>query len=350
MGIFPGGKSTRINSPRHLTLRHSRRVATAYRREVLRLAGVQLNSYWAPGLQAGPKHNINVTQSISAPTGETLSLEAEQSFFVDAPQFSLPEGSIHSTYPPSGYSDTNRILPHVVLTDPHLPWERLGSPSQGTNFELRMKMKALAAGAAGDAVRNRVPWLVMFSFSQDELRLLPEDLDGPNSIFRNTSDGVTKPVKQSATMTVNTSIDDLWKLTSDVTTPVTANLGPDSMKDSRGDFIFVKPDLFTNLFLGSDSNGNPSKGSSPNTLQYQYLAHVRKINGQGMALAGVEDTAVFSIVVGNRAGTLDNETPTTMCAHLVSIEGIENMAWPSSSHRWAVLLTFSARQRRPYSR
>ncbi|KAI0118163.1 hypothetical protein GGR51DRAFT_498337 [Nemania sp. FL0031] len=353
MGIFPGGKSTRINSPRHLTLRHSRRVATAYRREALRLSGViddaedeidplppgqqKLNSYWAPGLQAGPKHNINVTQSITAPTSETLSLEAEQSFFVDAPQFSLPEGSIHSTYPPSGYSDTNRILPHVVLTDPHLPWERLGSPSQGTNFELRMKMKALAAGAEGDPVRNRVPWLVIFSFSQDELRLLPEDLDGPTSIFRNTSDGITKPVKQSATMTVNTSIDDLWKLTSDVTTPVTASLGPDTMKDSRGDFIFVKPDLFTNLFLGSDSNGNPAKGSSPNTLQYQYLAHVRKINGQGMALAGVEDTAVFSIVVGNRAGTLDNETPATMCAHLVSIEGIENMAWPSSSHRYVAL-------------
>ncbi|KAI1426134.1 hypothetical protein F5Y12DRAFT_310069 [Xylaria sp. FL1777] len=353
MGIFPGGKSTRINSPRHLTLRHSRRVAAAYRREAQRLAGVvdvdedevdplppgqqKLNSYWAPGLQAGPKYNITVTQTIEAPTGEKLPLEAEKSFFVDAPQFSLPEGSIHSTYPPSGYPDTNRILPHVVLTDPHLPWERLGSPSQGTNFELRMRMKALAAGAKGDPVRNRVPWLVMFSFSQDELRLPPEDLDGSNSIFRNTSDGVTKPVKQSGTMTVNTSIDDLWKLTSDVTTPVRASLGPDSMKDSRGDFIFVKPDLFTNLFLGSDSNGNPSKGSSPNTLQYQYLAHVRTINGQGMALAGVEDTAVFSIVVGNRAGTLDNETPTTMCAHLVSIEGIEDMAWPSSSHRYVAL-------------
>ncbi|KAI1171804.1 hypothetical protein F4777DRAFT_564071 [Nemania sp. FL0916] len=355
MGIFPGGKSTRINSPRHLTLRHSRRVTTAHRREARRLAGVldndedeidplppgqqKLNSYWAPGLQAGPKHTITVNQSIVAPTtpSQELSLEAEQSFFVDAPQFSLPEGSIHSTYPPPGYPDTNRILPHVVLTDPHLPWERLGSPSQGTNFELRMRMKALAAGAEGDYVRNRVPWLVIFSFSQDELRLPPEDLDGSSSIFRNTSDGVTKPVKQSATMTVNMSIDDLWKLTSDVKTPVTADLGPDSMKESRGDFIFVKPELFTNLFLESNSSGNPTKGSSPSTIQYQYLAHVRKINGQGMALAGVEDTAVFSIVVGNRAGTLDNETPATMCVHLMSIEGIENMAWPSSSHRYVAL-------------
>ncbi|KAI1819363.1 hypothetical protein F4861DRAFT_527236 [Xylaria intraflava] len=353
MGIFPGGKSTRINSPRHLTIRHTRRVAAAYRRQAQRLAGIvhadddevepllpgqqKLNSYWAPGLAAGPQYDISVTQSVEAPNGDTLSLEAEQSFFVDAPQFSLPEGSIHSTYPPSGYPDTNRILPHVVLTDPHLPWERLGSPSQGTNFELRTRMRALAAGAKGDPVRNRVPWLVMFSFSQDELRLPPEDLDGPSSIFRNTTDGVTKPVKQSATMTVNTSIEDLWNLTSDVTTPVIPNLGPPSMSTSRGDFIFVKPDLFTNLFRGSDSNGNPTKGSSPNTQQYQYQAHVRTINGQGMALAGVEDTAVFSIVVGNRAGPLDNETPATMCAHLVSIEGVEDMTWPTSSHRYVAL-------------
>ncbi|KAI0536514.1 hypothetical protein GGR58DRAFT_475013 [Xylaria digitata] len=361
MGIFPGGKSTRINSPRHLTLRHSRRVAAAYQRKVRLLAGTavaedddddeidplppgqqKLNSFWAPGLEAGPKHTITVNQNISVEGETSLLLEAKQSFFVDAPQFSLPEGSIHSTYPPPGYPDTNRILPHVVLTDPHLPWERLGSPRQGTNLELRMKMKALLAENVTESSavpRNRVPWLVIFSFSQDELRLPPEDLNGPNSIFRDiTNTGLVKPVKQSGTLTVNMSIEDLWNLTPDVTTPVTSELGPANMKDSRGDFIFVKPDLFTNLFPMKDPNsGNPTKGPGPDTSQYQYMAHVRKINGQGMALAGVEDTAVFSIVVGNRAGQLDNETPATMCAHLVSIEGVENMAWPGPSHQYVAL-------------
>ncbi|KAI0117300.1 hypothetical protein F4814DRAFT_459425 [Daldinia grandis] len=350
MGIFPGGKSTRINSPRHLTLRHSRRVAAVYQRKARQLAGIaavesddevdplapgeqKLNSYWAPGLTAGPKHNITVNQNIRAPTNEELNLSAKKSFYVDAPQFSLPEGSVHSTYPPPGYPDTNRILPHVVLTDPHLPWERLGRRSQGTNKELQMKMRALAEGASDETVRNRVPWLVVFSFSQDELRLPPQDLDGSASIFRNTSSGVTKPVKQSGTMTVNMSIDDLSKVT-DVTTPVVKD---DGIKNSRGDFIFMKPDLFTNLFPTSDSNNNPIKGSKPDALQYQYQAHVRKINGQGMALAGVEDTAVFSIVVGNRSGPLDNETPVTMSAHLVSIEGIEEMSWPGSNHRYVAL-------------
>ena len=134
---------------------------------------------------------------------------------VNAPQFSLPDGPIHSVYPPPGYSDDHRILPHVVLTDPHLPWERLGSP----------KSAALAAAAKTDEPpRNRVPWLVVFSFSQEELRLPVEDLDGPQSIFRHTSPGVVKPVKQSSTMTVNMSIADLWVTappnSADVTTPI----------------------------------------------------------------------------------------------------------------------------------
>ncbi|KAF7550125.1 hypothetical protein G7Z17_g5929 [Cylindrodendrum hubeiense] len=355
MGIYPGGKSTRIDSPRHLTIRHSRRAVAANRIDARRniiqpvtvlangqaveeeidplLPGEQkLNSFWAPGIEAGPKHIISVKQTIQA-NGETLQLEADQAFYVDAPQFSLPDGSVHSTYPPAGYSDDHRILPHVVLTDPHLPWERLGSPRGGTNKQLKAQMKRLALGdtdtgaKASDVPRNRVPWLVVFSFAQDELRLPPEDLDGASSIFFNTSDGVIKPVKQSSTMTVNMSIDDLWKLSPNVTTPVTDKLGPSS---SRGDFIFVQPDLFTSLFSTFDDEGNRVKGSGPDTSQYKYLSHVRKINGSGMALAGVEDTAVFSIVVGNRSGPLDNVIPTTMCAHLVSIEGVEAMNYPDA--------------------
>ncbi|KAG7416808.1 hypothetical protein Forpe1208_v003706 [Fusarium oxysporum f. sp. rapae] len=361
MGIYPGGKSTRIDSPRHLTIRHSRRVVAANRADA-RLSATQsvtvladgkvvedeidplppgeqkLNSFWAPGIEAGPKHIISVKQTISA-NGEQLNLEAEQPFYVDAPQFSLPDGSVHSTYPPAGYSDDHRILPHVVLTDPHLPWERLGSPKGGSNKELKAQMKRVALGADGASSipRNRVPWLVVLAFAQDELRLPPEDLDGPGSIFSNTSDGVLKPVKQSSTMTVNMSIDDLWKLKSDVTTPVTSSLGPSSMKDSRGDFIFVQPELFTSLFSTFDDKGNRVKGSGPDASQYKYLSHVRKINGSGMALAGVEDTAVFSIVVGNRSGPLDNVIPTTMCAHLVSIEGVEAMSYPSQNHRYVAL-------------
>ncbi|KAJ4854229.1 uncharacterized protein T069G_11208 [Trichoderma breve] len=343
MGIYPGGKSVRIDSPRHLTIRHARRLVAIHQRNVrlaLRSSGElqdegesseeeidplpagqqKLNSYWAPGLEAGKEHIVSVEQDINPNTtkkgSKKLHLTAEQGFFVDAPQFSLPDGSVHSTYPPAGYSDDHRILPHIVLTDPHLPWERLGSPKQGTNAELREKVRLMAQGSEEKPVRNRVPWLVVLSFDQSELRLPPEDLD---KIFSATSDGVIKPVKQSSTMTVNMSIADLWKLpTSDVITP---------------------PEIFKSFFSTWDEDNNRviPENNKADTLQYQYLAHVRKINGSGMALAGVENTAVFSIVIGNRSGPLDNQTPTTMCAHLVSIEGVEDMAFPSDSQRYVAL-------------
>ncbi|RYP41835.1 hypothetical protein DL767_000736 [Monosporascus sp. MG133] len=361
MVIFSGGKSVAINSPRHLTIRHARKLVRAARKieaKRLRIAAddgddrddeprlpgeEKLNSYWAPRLVAGPRHSINVTQTINTDNrkDKELTLTAGQDFLVDAPQFSLPEGSVHSVYPPSGYSDDHRILPHVVLTDPHLPWERYGSSKPNSDAA------ATSAAAKSDKPpRNRVPWLVVFSFSQDELRLPPEDLDGPNNIFRNTSAGVAKPVKQSSTMAVNMSIEDLWVVapdkSHDVTTPIATKLGyPDTMKKQRGDFIFVKPELFTSLFSPFDKDGTRQVPPNPNTLPYQYLAHVRKINSSGMALAGVEDTAVFSIVVGSRSGQLDNVMPTTMTVHLVSIEGVEEMTFPIHTRYVALCSLYS---------
>lgn len=320
MTIFTGGKSTAINSPRHLTLRHALRTVVLNKRSLGILAEDELvtepelnpgeeklNSFWAPGLEAGPTHRVNVTQIIDPNTGETpLTLTAEQDFFVDAPQFSLPKNSIHSVYPPPGYSDDHRILPHVVLTDPHLPWERRGSPKSEEN----------------KTDRNRVPWLALLSFKQDELRLGPEVLGGETSIFKETSAQLVKPVNQTSVLAVNMTIEDLLA-TTDIATPIT-NLGT-NFSDSRGDFIFIRPDLFKSLFSIFDSSNQRQVSESPDTTQYKFLSHVRKINTTGMALAGVEDIGVFSVVVGNRSGPLDNIRATSVSVHLVSIEGVEEM-------------------------
>ena len=142
MTIFTGPTSTAVNSPRHLTIRCARRTVKSKKSSLgmlpagevvneidLKPGEEKLNSYWAPGLEAGAVHNVAVSQSIDPKNGDQpLELTVNQKNSVVAPQFSLPEGSIHSTYLPAGYSDDHRILPHVVLTDPHLPWERLGSP------------------------------------------------------------------------------------------------------------------------------------------------------------------------------------------------------------------------------
>ncbi|KAG8412681.1 hypothetical protein J3458_013122 [Metarhizium acridum] len=315
MAIFTRGKSKAINSPRYLTLRHARRSAAAHRAAQGILAAAapadpaetqlkpgeeKLNSYWAPGLEAGEDHQIVATQIVQAPTTDTddkpLRLVSKQDFFVDAPQFSLPPGSVYSVYPPNGYSDDHRILPHVVLSDPHLPWERMGSPASEKN------------GLQDE--RNKVPWLALFTFTNDELKLATGALGG-------------QTWKQTDTLAVNMTVKDLRAIPN-VASPITDDMGPD-VDDATGDFIFTKPELFKNLFSLFDEQNRRQESGRPETTRYQYLSHVREINTSGMAVAGVEEIGIFSIVVGSRSGPLDNASPVAVFVHLVSIEGVEDM-------------------------
>ncbi|KAI1092450.1 hypothetical protein F5B19DRAFT_492497 [Rostrohypoxylon terebratum] len=306
--IFTGGKSTAINSPRHLTIRHARR--TVFRSKLaLGLASAEdddgpdlapgeerLNSFWAPALVAGPKYEITATQTVKAPSNDPLLLVSKQDFTVDAPQFSLPEGSIYSTYPPPAYPDDHRILPHVVLSDPHLPWERIGSPSTEKIPDNR----------------NKVPWLVLLSFTQDELKLQPGSLGSLD-------------FKQTATLSIKMTVGDLQQL-SNVTTP--SYKGVSDVTSKSGEFIFIKPDLFKSLFSKFDSENNRVDAKTPYTQNYKFLSHVRKINTTGMAVAGTEDVGIFSVVVSGRAGPMHNKSPANVAVHLLSIEGVEDMEFP----------------------
>ncbi|GAW24016.1 hypothetical protein ANO14919_135950 [Xylariales sp. No.14919] len=317
MGIFTGGKSVAINSPRHLTLRHARRsvalnkvkrgllAAEEAPQPVLKPGEEKLNSFWAPSLEAGPIHTIEATQTIISPNqgDNDLVLNSVQKFYVDAPQFSLPEGSVYSMYPPSGYPEDHRILPHVVLSDPHLPWERSGSPKDDNKQDNR----------------NKVPWTILVTFTQEELRLAPGALG--------------KDFKQTSTLAVSMTVEELLGV-SDIGTPVETLIDPDApdddpeqkkIKASKGDFIFIAPDLFKSLFSTFDSQNKQHVPQSPDTAIYKYLSHVRNINTTGMAVAGVEDVGIFAVVVGCRSGPLNNETPISVCTHLISIEGVEAM-------------------------
>jgi hypothetical protein len=334
MAIFTGGPSVAIDSPRHLTLRHARKavaIAKAKQATLLKATSLvaesaeapekppdpqeedptpklepgqaQLHSYWAPGLEAGKEHVVTITQDIQAREGEkTLRLPSEQKFSVDAPRFVLPEDSVYSTYPPQGYPDDRNILPHIVLTDPHLPWERIGS---------------LSADKI-DGKRNKVPWLALFTFTHDELLLQPGAL------------GATQ-FKQSPTQSIKTTVGDVVKI-DNVATPIKSKTPKDikDIKDIVAEFIFVKPDLIKSFFSTFGDDNKRQVPDKPDINQYKYLSHVRKINTQGMAIAGHEDFGIFSVVVSNRCGPLNNPTAANISVHLVSIEGIEDMSWPGA--------------------
>lgn len=317
MVVFTDGKSTAIDSPRHLTRRHAIRLVNAAEKgqrndteSPLGPGEVQVNSFWAPTLQAGSSYTIAVTQKVTqkdaSQSTSSLTLESKQQFGVAAPQLNLPEGSIYSVYPPPGYSEEARILPHVVLSDPHLPWERaLG----GRQPELP------------DRDRNRVPWLALLLLSHDELRLPLEVLQGREGAFCRAAESL-KPMQQTSTLAVRMDWASLATAGEHFAVPPVRLDPGQSPQETRGDFIFIKPSLFTRLFTPSDQ-GSANEYFDPS--HYRFLSHVRKLNTTGMAVAGTEDVGVFSLVVGNRAGPVDKLDPTTVSVHLVSLEGISDM-------------------------
>lgn len=319
--------------PRHLVLRNARRIYDEHKRlqdpslgdppPTLGPGEEQLYSFYIPGLEAGPQ-TITVTQNIDA-AGQKKSITDTHQFTVVAPRFTLPDGSIHSTYPTQGHADSVETLPHVVLNDPHLPWERL----------------ATHTSQPPDWLRNRVPWLAVLVFTQDELRLASTVLNGSTSIFQDTK-VLPKPVVQSTTLSINMTISDLW-LTQNTTTPI-PKVSDNDVANSTTDMIFLKPELFTSLVTTYDADGKPVPNQMvPDVSRYKFLSHVRNINTLGMAEAGVEDEGLFSIVHSHRTGPLTITQPTPVVVHLVSIEGVEALTLPittdfvalSSLHSWS---------------
>lgn len=319
-----------IYGPRNLVRRHARRLKRRLQAKALGLVAdeppvlgpglEQLFSFYAPALEAGV-YTVTLEQDIvSAATSEKLTIPrpgdstVSQKFEVVAPRFTLPDGAVHSSFPPQGYGALAKTLPHVVLSDPHLPWDRIAS--------------ALPDQKSPDWMRNQVPWLALLVFTADELTLSASQLNGPGSLFANTSLG--PGVKQSQTCTIDVPITDVPNILSTIS-PVTA-LPPEPSDDKSTDLIFVPSAIFSELFASYDINGNPVTQTGPDVSRYKYLAHVRDINTTGMADAGVEDNGVFGIVVSHRTGPLSNTQPQAVVAHLVSIEGVEsdymNGLWP----------------------
>ena len=110
-------------------------------------------SYYSPSLLPGP-YGIETQQVITTGSGPdntttifnyktpgvtnppTAPTPLLQQFNVIAPRFQIDPKVVNSVYPPPGYSDEGRVLPHIVFNDPHIPWDRpLPFPTLGENLE-----------------------------------------------------------------------------------------------------------------------------------------------------------------------------------------------------------------------
>ncbi|KAL8792182.1 MAG: hypothetical protein Q9195_005204 [Heterodermia aff. obscurata] len=303
---------------------------------------VQLINYYKPALEGGV-YTINIGQSIHVPAGayaaSTNNINSvpdnpgPQEFEVVAPRFSIDPSDVHSTYPPQGHADQPMILPHVVFTDPHLPWERSVS---------------IAESFSDDDV---MPWLAVMPFdingpgNDQELRLTADQLNGPTAVYTPTDGSL---VTQSTTCTVGMPLSQYFQLgattpsggTRVIVPPFNTDLDWANMKNDTTpvQVVFMTGSLFNGLFT---SRNEPSK---LDTSQYRYCAHVRNINTQGMADAGVEDTGLFSVIHSLRTGPTDiaqNTAPRTQAVHLLNLEYIEQTATPGANDLVALISLYS---------
>jgi hypothetical protein len=291
---------------------------------------IRLHSYYLPALEAGDysiksNQHIKVTDSDGILREKDVSNKADQNFTVIAPRFSIEKGKeIHSSYPPQGYGDQARTLPHVVLNDPHLPWERentapIPAPVAGAT-------PATLPPVADDSSRNAVPWIALLVFSPNELVLTTNQLATTSTLFPaslipvDPNDATKKvPLKQTTTMTVPMTVDQYAQLNCPIPFDKTDKHLVGNQEQMEA--VFVQKSLLTSLIT------TPADRSKPDISRYKYMSHVRNVNTLGMADAGVQDQGLFSIVVSHRTGPtlIDGQPlkkPTTQIVHLVSIENL----------------------------
>lgn len=255
-----------------------------------------------------------------------------QKFDVNAPRFTLPTGIIHSTYPPQGLGDHNDVLPHIVFEDPHFPWEREGSPRQDSVDDKQP--------------RNKVPWVALLTFTEDELKLSDQELSkrSQGGLFPETTAIPSKSIpppagrdQNKSTFSVKLTMGEYLEMggsTSTIPATVTTPVWNDPSGEpidttTQVDVIFPTADLVNALFASYDTTGAPvkippSQTAPPDLSRYKYLAHVRNVNTTNIAGAGSSDDGLYSVVYAHRSGPLNLTSPKPIIAHLVTLEGVES--------------------------
>jgi hypothetical protein len=222
-------------------------------------------------------------------------------FTIGGPRFSIEAKDIHSTYPPDGHSEDPKILPHIVLTDPHLPWLRqVSETDDGININ---------------------PWLAVLVFDPAELAVDSGILQGGT-------------FKQAKTMEVPLTLKHLVGLP-DVGYPFDPSIEPTLDLTQSTKAIFIKPALFTALYDVQDGKINLDR--------YKYLAHVRNVDGSGGVIPGLAgENGIYSVVVSHRTGPLlTNGTPENVMCHLVSIDGFDRVKMDASTNYVAMVSLYS---------
>ncbi|MFF8451137.1 hypothetical protein ACF06Q_26100 [Streptomyces leeuwenhoekii] len=98
-----------------------------------RNADLSWHEGWTPGLPAGT-YRIDVEHTVKGDRDVSGTFDGKQSFTVAGRRFSLEPDLVRAACPAAGaHGDFRTVLPHVVLHQAHLPWERRLGPTAGSD-------------------------------------------------------------------------------------------------------------------------------------------------------------------------------------------------------------------------
>ncbi|KAK6433131.1 hypothetical protein LTR95_010690 [Oleoguttula sp. CCFEE 5521] len=339
---------------RHMARMLAAKAGTPFEPPAVDPGQMQLYSYYRPGLLAGD-YSITVEQVIESDsyelkanhkdehdkewrrvsiakqnkreTSRNIFVPAPQDFEVVAPQFAIERSMVNSYYPPDGHQDEARILPHIVLNDPHFPWERaagiivpgLCDPDLDAN---RKPIKP--SDPTTNTFRSAVPWLAVMVFDPAEL-ILPVNFKP--KLIQDAPLIDLKLDKQPLSGAFAMQVQEYMHLTLGSRVNYDAGFatdtkGLDELKASNEAMtaIFPTKATFLKLFTQTAAEGTMQSNVEGN----KYLAHMRAVNTEGFPDAGIEQVGNYSIVVSGRTARLDLTLPTTQICHLVSIEHVDS--------------------------
>ncbi|KAH6971016.1 hypothetical protein BKA56DRAFT_678157 [Ilyonectria sp. MPI-CAGE-AT-0026] len=269
--------------------------------EPLQLGDIPLLSYEAPLLPGEP--DLSVNQRANDPSDASNPLHTTKAFATQGTsQFVLPENSVRSFYPAQGEAVENRVLPHVVLNDPLIPWERDANNDQALT-------EILGSGA-------RVPWLALLVFTADELQDVPT---------------LNSPTELSPTRAATLTQQQLFESQTGDTRLKVPFSHSELDRDENVNVIFVKASAF-NAYFSEQVPGE----KTPAIGRYSLLSHVRR-SAQGKE----SEADSCSLLLGHRHGPAGTTKPTLAFAHLVSLIGVQSdrMAFPAQADDVSVLVT-----------
>lgn len=243
----------------------------------LEVGNLRLYDNLLPKLNAGNNYNIEVQQVVEfpnlqqpdKPTPAEGTFTNQFHFIVEAPQFVLNPADVFSVSPAANsQGDYDSQLPHIILTNPHLPWERAINPDK-------------EEGNPG------TPWLCLLAFDESELKKgdvvprqgmkLAEFLDNKDdTIFRPQLDNVLDSDRKNPQFLVNA--------------------------------VDVKISLFNII--------------APKQEELPLLCHVREVKTDNKETAHLLGNGTYSVVVGNRFPASADSGTGNHC-FLVSLEGFD---------------------------